>query len=683
MATYGYTAPGVRVGEVSVPTVAPIFERPTNIAIVGEALGYEEIKNEIVFLEDNDAVTLKVPGVNVSSLVVKDSYDTNTTYAPLTDYVLGFDGDFTTIKRYVYTTIESGEPLTIILTTSGDASKTRLVGDSLNNGVSITGLATTTFYAPTADNVETIHVQRQGRYNVANDYDVNVSGTTTAKIRRKSGTPRIEDGQKVYVSYTTNLGANTYLDEEITLSGTTYSGNFQNVAEGVDAASIVVRNTKNMGLANTTSVTVFAEGASSDYIATIDNGATPTPTVSLARSMGPTTIGSAENRRTVKVSYKATTPDYYLPVRCFSYSEVERRFGPAINPATGQILSALTFGAYFTFINGASDVVAQAVYHTSDASDSQAPRSAPTDRSVDVSAYVADWATSFRSLRDLSDINVIIPIVGQDASLSDTNIRAVFTALQDHINYQAENDEHVVCLMGEDSSQTVGRASLATLQSHAQSLGTHPMAQRTVLVSPAAFAFPNGNLAKGYQPIGGQYMAAALAGQLAARPVQDALTRKSVVGFADVLDYRSKEDKNNDAQAGLLVVERKNSAVIVRHAVTTAITDANSQELSVVRAKLYMMESIRRTLDARIVGQIPADDVAPTVVGVTIQGVLETLVQGRAIVSYSALQVASLSPSQPSTLRVRFNYKPSYPLNNIEVDFSIDVSTGTTTTFGV
>jgi hypothetical protein len=174
-----------------------------------------------------------------------------------------------------------------------------------------------------------------------------------------------------------------------------------------------------------------------------------------------------------------------------------------------------------------------------------------------------------------------------------------------------------------------------------------------------------------------------MAGMLAARPVQDTLTRKSVVGFIDVLDYRSTPDKNNDAQAGLTVIERKNGNVNVRHAITTAVSNINSQELSVVRAKLYMVESIRRTLDARIVGQIPADDNAPTIVGATVQGVLETLVQSGAIVSFSSLQARSLGPGAPATIEVRFGYKPSYPLNYVDVVFSVDVSSGSSTTFGV
>lgn len=682
MASYGYTAPGVRISDVAAPTVAPIFERPTNVAIVGEALGYEEVKNEVVFLEDNDAVTLKVPGVNAASVVVKDSYDTNTVYTNTTDYVLSISGDYTTIARKMYTTIESEEPLVVILTTTGDNTKTRLIGNDVFVPFSLTALGSTTAYAPTADNVENILVQRAGLYNTANDYDANVSGTSTAQIRRKSGSPRIQDGQKVYISYTTNSGANFYLDEEKTLSGTSYSSNLANVAEGVDVASIRVRNAKNMAYSDTTAVVAFAAGGTSDFTSSFDNGASPTPTVTLVRATGPTTIGAAENRRTVKVSYQATRPDYFLPIRCYSYAEVEARFGKALDPLTGEILSPLSFGAFMAWNNGVSDVVCQAVFHTADASDSQATRSAPTDRTSDVTGYVADWQSSLQSLRDFPDINVIVPIVGQDTYLTDGNMRSIFGYVQDHINFQAENDEHVVAVLGEDSSQAVGRASLATLQSHAQSLGTHEMAARTVLVSPASFAFPNSNLPKQYQAIGGQYVAAALAGQLAQRPIQDALTRKSVVGVFDVLDYRSKEDKNNDAQSGLMVIERRNNTVIVRHAITTAVSDPNSQELSVVRAKLYMMESLRRTLDARIIGQIPADDAAPTVVGATVQGVLETLTQAQAIVGYSALQVRSLSPAQPATMEVRFNYRPSYPLNYIDIKFSVDVS-GSSSTNGV
>jgi hypothetical protein len=681
MATIGYNPPGVRITELTTPTVAPIFERPTNIALVGEALGYQSIVNESVYLEDNDWATLKVPGVNANTIVVKDSFNTGTTYVVSTDYEVGADGDFTRIRRRIYSTIESGEGVVVILWTTGDTSKTRLVGNDVSNGVALTGSSTYVVSAPTADALDQVVVQRKGAYNTTTDYQATVSGTTSAKVYRRGGS-RIADGQKVYVTYTTAAGANTYTDEEVTLTGTSAPanpGNLSHYGEGVDLASIVVRNAKNMGT-DATAVVQFSLGATSDYTQTIDNGATPTPTVSLTRTAtAPTTIGSGDGRRTVKVSYQATTKDYWRPARFFSFSEVETMYGPAMDVSTGVISSPLSFAAFLAFANGAPDIVAQAVFHTSDINDSQAERSGPTAK-TDMSNYIADWRNSFQSLRDFSDVNIIVPVIGQTSQISDSNVVSVFSALQDHVGYMAENDEHIVVLLGEDSTAT-GSATLGTLQSHAKSLGAHEMAERTTLISPANFAFPNSNLTRGYVAVGGQYVAASMAGMLAARPVQDTLTRKSVVGFIDVLDYRSTPDKNNDAQAGLTVIERKNGNVNVRHAITTAVSNINSQEL--VRAKLYMVESIRRTLDARIVGQIPADDNAPTIVGATVQGVLETLVQSGAIVSFSSLQARSLGPGAPATIEVRFGYKPSYPLNYVDVVFSVDVSSGSSTTFGV
>jgi hypothetical protein len=62
--------------------------------------------------------------------------------------------------------------------------------------------------------------------------------------------------------------------------------------------------------------------------------------------------------------------------------------------------------------------------------------------------------------------------------------------------------------------------------------------------------------------VGGQYVAAALAGMLASYAVSTPLTRKPVSGFNGVNDFRSRQDKNDDAASGLLVVEQKGLAVL-------------------------------------------------------------------------------------------------------------------------
>jgi hypothetical protein len=680
-ANYGYTPPGVSISEITSPAVAPIFERPTNIAIVGEALGYQSVSNEVVYLEDNLPTTLKVSGVITSSIVIKDAYNTSTTYVSGTDYTIGTSGDFTTISRKLYTSIVSGAGLAVIFWTTGDNTKTRVVGDVNAGIVYLNGTSATIVAAPDATAIDNVVVQTRGLYNTTTDYQVSVTGTTIAKVQRKTGSPRISDGQIVYVSYTTASGANTYVDEAFTLIGTTLSSNFAHVTESVDSASIKVRNAANMGYSDTSAVTQYVEGATSDYTKAVDNGATPFPTATITRTAAaPTTIGVADNRRTVRVSYNSVSSDYYMPLRFFNYQDVENKFGAAFDSTTGTIVSPLSFGAYLAFANGASDIVAQAVFTTSNIEDSQATRSAPRNKVTDISGYVADWGYSFKSLRSFSDVNVIVPLIGQDAYVTDNSVLSVLQALQDHVSYMADNDEHIFILTGEDSG-TNGRASLSTLQNHARALGAHTYAERTALVSPASFAFPTQASSKGYISIGGQYVAAALSGQLAKRPIQDALTRKSIVGVIDVLDYRTKLDKDNDAQSGLLVVERRNGLVAVRHATTTAVSSVNSQEISVVRAKLYMVESIRRTVDNQIIGQIIADENAPTIVGVTIQGVLQNLVQSGAIVSFSGLQARPL-PGLPTQIEVRFSYKPSYPLNYVSIVFSIDVSTGATTTFG-
>jgi hypothetical protein len=257
-------------------------------------------------------------------------------------------------------------------------------------------------------------------------------------------------------------------------------------------------------------------------------------------------------------------------------------------------------------------------------------------------------------------------------TLTDGDVLSIIQTVQTHINFQDQNNQFVVGIYGEDSTNGV-RAQSSALQSHAQTLGAGLLPERQVLISPGSFKSAS---AVGGSPIdiGGQYVAASAAGMLAARPIQTPLTRKSINRITDVNDFRSETDKNADAQSGLFVVHKKSGVIQVRHSLTTAVSDANNRELSVVRSKHFMIESIRNTLDQQVVGQVIADQNAPFTVQTTVQGVLENLMILGAIVGYSGLGARSLAPSYPTVIEVRFNYAPAYPLNYIQIVFALDLT---------
>ena len=175
--------------------------------------------------------------------------------------------------------------------------------------------------------------------------------------------------------------------------------------------------------------------------------------------------------------------------------------------------------------------------------------------------------------------------------------------------------------------------------------------------------------------VGGQYAAAAIGGMIASRAVYQPLTRQALSGFSQLGEVRTKSGKNADAAVGLMVIEDKDGLVQVRHAVTMDTSSTPARELSVVRAKHRVIESIRQTIDDQIIGQVVADGDAALVVRSAIIGVLDQLRSERDIVSYSDVQsrVASLDPT---TIEVRFSYAPAFPVNYVNVVFSLDLSGG-------
>jgi hypothetical protein len=97
-----------------------------------------------------------------------------------------------------------------------------------------------------------------------------------------------------------------------------------------------------------------------------------------------------------------------------------------------------------------------------------------------------------------------------------------------------------------------------------------------------------------------------------------------------------------------------------------------------VRAKHRLIESVRDTLDRQIIGNLIADENAPFVVSSAVSGVLAELLQQRDIVDYTAPSARLLS-LEPTTIQVKFSYRPAFPVNYIDVSFSLDMTTQTVT----
>jgi len=387
--------------------------------------------------------------------------------------------------------------------------------------------------------------------------------------------------------------------------------------------------------------------------------------------------GNIELGTLVNVTYTYTPSTYFNAVRLYSLAEVENRFGSAYNAAGTAINSPLSFAAGFAFQNGAGSVICQPLFARATPGD---PESAQVEPSATQIAEVSTWEDTLFVLRSIEGLNIISPVIGQSMEhVTDTVQLAVFTAVQNFQSYMRTQQEYIIAFFGEDSSTSSEVAQMSTIRAHAASLQGRfggELNEQTVLINTSKFGTTLPGLSGKTIAVGGQYVAAAAAGALAARPVSSTLTRSAISGFTSVLDNRLISDKNTDAEDGLMVIEQFQGYIRCRHAITLDNTQgASRSEISVVRAKYLVIESIKNIIENNIVGKIIADGNSPFVVKSAISGVLSLLVGNKSIVSYGEItaQIASL---EPTTIQASFTYRPAFPVNYVTVNFSLNLSTG-------
>jgi hypothetical protein len=680
----GYQKPGILVTEVDTPNTTIVLDRPTVVGLIGQARG-NEVRSEVIRLTDNDPVALT--GANAvttpaESFVVRDINSLNTVYSSgsVNDYTLTTNADgITSIKRSLYTTVTSTEDVVAVVKTTGpSAVVTSNVSFNYNNTsgvVSVTngGTVAVTSGAPGALDVS---IQRAGAYSITTDYTVNLANgritRANATYGPNSSDCRIMSGQNVYVSYTTDNGANTYTDEIVTLTGTSVA-TLANDGDGVDVNSIIVRNKSGMGL-STATVSVFTAGTNGSTGVDFQFGFSPSDALATAFTMvrntsGPTTMGLANNSADIRVDYTYIPENYYDPTLFTSYHDVETKYGPAFD-SNGLVANSLSAAAYMCFRSGSNEIIAQPLFTSSDGVKTQGTES-NTDH----------WTETLANLNGQTAINVLVPAVGQNDSISDSTMQSIQLKFVDHINFMQQENEYIIALFGEDSTSngtvSLTKANTATLRDHAQILGNQLHPERTVLISPSSFKISNPVTGRSTL-IGGQYAAAALAGMLGNNPVQASMTRKPLVGFSDVGIFKNESEKNDDASSGLLVMENKNGVVRVRHAITTNVSDEVKRELNAMRSKFFMIESVKNTLDTNVIGRVLSDGRAPFIVGTQVTSVLEFLRGTGAIANYSNVS-ATTNPSSPTSMAVRFTYSLPFAINNIEIVLALDSNTGTIT----
>lgn len=692
-----YVPPGVSVTVVDNSAVQPVLSQETIVGLVGPAQGFLT-KTDIVQLLDDQPATLSVSdGIDLSSLVVT-SLDGQTTYVqgtatgntgnaagrPSGDYfILGNQ-----IQRSMQTAIDDNTTVVVyyeVDSGSGSAPHTDIIQLNETTPVPLSAQGSTNSTQITAYAVQSEGVIPSSSYTI-----VLGSGSNNSTIAAvNGGVFSTSTKQTVYVDYNDATGTRHFATP-VVLNGTAAVniGTGTGASGGPDPggnAQIVVKNIADNALTNVAfkyvstadSTALSSPGSGCDFTIT-GNGSTP-QTYSIFRPAGTVTLSQLPSGATVQVTYSATPASYWQPTVCFSQTDVENIYGPALD-SSGNVSSPLSLAASFAFTQGAPVLVLQALFHQTIVNGTVVltPGGLNTGSGSD-GANLTDWQNTLIALRSTEDINVLVPIISASGAPSDNLALTVFEAVQDHIRFMRDqNNQYIVSICGEDSTVGSSLAQESVLQAHATTLGARTYAETMALISPAGFQYTS-PVTGSVTAIGGQYAAAALAGLVAANAIQQPLTRMTIPSIVNVLDARTLAQKNADAAAGLMVVENFQGIVRVRHAITVDDSTANSQEFSVVRGKGFVIENVVQDLDQALIGKVTANQAATALAQSITTNALDQMQAEGIITAYASIQ-AALSTTNPTTIEVRFAYQPAEPLNYVNVTLSLNTITSTVQT---
>jgi len=388
-----------------------------------------------------------------------------------------------------------------------------------------------------------------------------------------------------------------------------------------------------------------------------------------------TTITGSTNMKALGTGYIAAKYTYTTAASGQTYSfnsfnAVQAAFGPAFTYSTNSlgyavatINSPATLGAWFAFQNGASRVLLQNI---------------PTPNS----GNETDFLTAVQNLVTIPGIDVIVPLKYDTAFNSGSN-SVLFNGINNFLTAQASNGVYQRAFVGLDS--TVSNANLIStvnaITSSVAGIATGAGTRMSLAVPQQINVDPGVNsttgTSTGFVTIDGVYLAAALAGLFVGQSdVYIPITHKNVNGIYSIPNQISGNDSTTiQSLGGTVVRQRTNGTVYVRHGLTLNTTNWLTQEISINAIGDRLANNISSALDvSNIIGSpLTVNSIAS--LHSTVLTTLQHAVTTSLIQSFQGLSV-TLNPNNPTSVNVAFSYSPTYPLNYVQVNLSINTQSG-------
>lgn len=370
-----------------------------------------------------------------------------------------------------------------------------------------------------------------------------------------------------------------------------------------------------------------------DYVVTETGGYSK-----LKRATGSSRLnGTKAVELDLSYSYKAEEFDKAL--RFSSVRDVYAMYG---NPFSedGDLVSPLSLAASLAMQNGASSVICVACENDT----------------------TSDLTKALETLNLQKDVAVVNMASG---------VEEMFPVIASAIDNASASELERRAVIGIDGSTSAKDASYML-----QKAGRLKN-RRIALIAPSVvnYRIPDSNR---LVRVGGQFLAAAVAGRAVSIPVQLPLTRKQVNGFDGFTDNSDAATKNMLSAGGCMVVEQTvQGGIRIRHGVSTDTTSKNTTEWSVTGCTDYLIAGLRTILDeSDFIGSPVTNMTIPSIKGM-IDAFLKSSVAEDVIGGFNDLLVRQRA-SEPDVIDVSFSIDFLFPLNRIYVTMTSSSVTGQT-----
>ena len=393
--------------------------------------------------------------------------------------------------------------------------------------------------------------------------------------------------------------------------------------------------------------------ASSSYTVT-QTGTAPATTTTIQL-----TQNSAMNSNTVYyVTYSYTDQNYYTPQVFTDQQTLFNTFGTPFT-AAGGINSPLSLAGMLVLLRASVVVIM------------------PTTDTGNVATRTG-LAGAYSALEAVDGIDIIVPLpVGINGTAAvPGDVPGVASDIASHCTLMSEPTVGYMrtAILGFESTVTVAPDTIAASTA----------SSRVLMPWPFAYGYYNGQ-AQQTLTVGSYYLAAQMAAMLASQPKSYGLTRKIVSGFVgipnNILTTMTVPYKNQLSAAGVAVIEPASGsggALWCRHGTTTLTTNPMTRELSLVRCSDAIYEEIVLSYNQTGIIGDPITSNTMDVINSTATGALEALLSAQVIQGYTS-PTATQDPVNPDVVNLTFGYSPSYPLNYLNVMYSVNNTTGTIT----